>query len=379
MFKASIALVLLAFGALAYGWIAGNDAVLYGSIGASALAGMALLGSHMADRGSSRSAEPKRGRAEKRDRERKVVSDEPLSKASDGGKGRRLGAGGITRQLDLDEDDDLSNLAPPTVRPIVTPPRKRQPKIPEGAAWATRDDFSDEGLDPDYEREQADYEAGFQQEEREEYAAEEAQSTPSYRQGAAAADDFRSRLAAVLGQPGDSAGDDFEEPAPAPAPKPARARRVTQVPAPAAEVAKPPARRGRKKAEPAVAPPEASEGAPAEEGEPEWIRLEDVPRIARATQPGGGFARPDPPQGVTPYRPRRPAVAKPPEPDVPAKAAAPRRRSTTPTSKTTAAKPGAGKTSSAKSSVSRVSPGAPDKPDAEAPKPRRGRPPKPKP
>lgn len=50
MFKASIFLVAAALITLAYGWVSGIDAVLYASIGFSAVAGLALLGATIADR-----------------------------------------------------------------------------------------------------------------------------------------------------------------------------------------------------------------------------------------------------------------------------------------------------------------------------------------
>lgn len=389
MFKASIALVLLAFAALAYGWIAGNDAVLYGSIGASALAGLALVASQRSDH-KAPATERKKDKAEKPARNDK--SEPAAAKAADRGKGRRLPSDEITRQLDLsDDDDDLSSLPQPSVRPVSSPPaRKRQVKIPEAAAWATEDDFADEaGGEPEYEAAQASYEAGFQEED---YPDEAPEATTSYKQGAAAADDFRSRLAAVLGQPGLPSEADFE-PAPAPEPgplKPARTRRAAAV-APVDE-RKPPARRGRRKAEPVTLPeddllevPEAP--APSEEAEPEWIRLEDVPRIARATQPGGGFARPDPPAGPTPYRPKRPAVGKT---AASAGDAAPAGRPrTTTAAKGTAAKGTAAKGTAAKAATPKTAPATPkaarpavtrvSNAGDEAPKPRRGRPPKPKP
>ena len=76
MFKASIALVLMAFAALAYGWVAGNDAVLYGSIGASALAGLALVASQRSDHKAPSTAEPKSKKSEKPSRKEKPA--EPL-------------------------------------------------------------------------------------------------------------------------------------------------------------------------------------------------------------------------------------------------------------------------------------------------------------
>lgn len=50
MFKASIFLVAAALITLAYGWVSGIDAVLYASIGFSAVAGLALLASTISDR-----------------------------------------------------------------------------------------------------------------------------------------------------------------------------------------------------------------------------------------------------------------------------------------------------------------------------------------
>ncbi|HEX2053108.1 MAG TPA: hypothetical protein VHJ78_05190 [Actinomycetota bacterium] len=383
MFKASIALVLLAFGALAYGWIAGNDVILYGSIGASALAGLALAGSHLGDRKSPAGSRADRDEPPARERKSTRRDEEPAPGRSDRRKSRGLDSGDITRQLDLDDEedhDDLSDLArPPSVRPISGPAGRRRPlRVPEGADWASEDPLDEEPLDADYDRDQTVYDSGFQEEESP--AAEQEQASASYRQGAAAADDFRSRLAAVLGQ-----APAPEEPPPPPAPKPARARRATPVEAPAEEPK--PARRGRKKAEPVLPPPEEEPSAERED-EPDWIRLEDVPRIARATQPGGGFARPDTPEVVRPYRPRRPGVPKASaDAEKPARPTQGRRTTSTASGAKTAAaktagtKPGTTSRSSstAKPSVSRVSGATGKPPDPDAPKPRRGRPPKPKP
>lgn len=60
MFKASIFLVAAALITLAYGWVSGIDAVLYASIGFSAVAGLALLASTIADRKKYPREEPRR-------------------------------------------------------------------------------------------------------------------------------------------------------------------------------------------------------------------------------------------------------------------------------------------------------------------------------
>lgn len=60
MFKASIFLVAAALITLAYGWVSGIDAVLYASIAFSAVAGLALLASTIADRKKYPREEPQR-------------------------------------------------------------------------------------------------------------------------------------------------------------------------------------------------------------------------------------------------------------------------------------------------------------------------------
>ena len=398
MFKASIALVLVAFAALAYGWIAGNDTILYGSIGASALAGLALLASQRGDRKARPATATDPEREERPDR----MSREPKGRAALAGDsprqrraGSRLGSADVTRQLDISDDDEEEELErPPAVRKVASPPagRSRGTRAPKGAAWATEDDLDAELEEEDYGLDQAARDSGFQEESDDE---DEEAGEPAARTGqGAAADDFRSRLAAVLGP-----AEAQEEAAPAPRPKPARARRTAPAPTPEADTPKP--RRGRKKA---AAPPEIETEGGATEPEPDWVRIDDVPRISRATQPGGGFARPDAPQGLTPYRPRRPAVS-PESSGEGAKAPATRRKST-PAEKAGATKPRS--TAAKRSTAAGKSPAAgdeaapkrstPSKPavtsvsgttkprtrtpkdrDPDAPPPRRGRPPKPKP
>jgi len=398
LFKASIALVLVAFAALAYGWIAGNDTILYGSIGASALAGLALLASQRRDRKArpatavdpEREERPERPRREPRGRAA-LGEDSPGQRRAAG----RLDSADVTRQLDIsdDDDDDQELERPPAVRKVVSPPagRPRGTRAPKGAAWATEDDLDAELEEEDYDIDQASRGSGFQEEADDEEAGEPAARTGQV----AAADDFRSRLAAVLGP-----AEAQEEAAPAPRPKPARARRTAPAATPEAETPKP--RRGRKKA---AAPPETETEGGATEPEPDWVRIDDVPRISRATQPGGGFARPDAPQGLTPYRPRRPAVSPESSGEGAAKAPAARRksnpadkagatkpRSTAAKRSTAAGKPAAAgdeaapkRSTSSKSAVTSVSgttkprTRTPKDRDPDAPPPRRGRPPKPKP
>ncbi|HEX2180457.1 MAG TPA: hypothetical protein VHL54_13235 [Actinomycetota bacterium] len=380
MFKASIALVLVAFAALAYGWIAGNDTILYASIGASALAGLALLRSSMAEKRSAaeRPAKPARERPEKpakaaKSRERDISSDfPPAVDRRKAGRGR-LGAEELSRQLDTEDETEFFETSEP-VKPF-RPLSERQPprKAPAGAAWAKPDEVAE--FQAEYD--ESSLEAGF---EDQGYLGDAEDQADYSKQSAEAADDFRSRLAAVLGTTG--------EPAPAPQPPPATGRRKTRQVSPPAEDEAPPApRRGRRKSTQPVVEPEPASQEAGEEPEPEWIRIDDVPRIRRATQPGGGFARPELPQGVTPYRPRRPGVPKAEEAE-PEEAPAPTRRRAAPAQRTAAAKskPAATKrtTASVKPAVTRVSgtgtrSRTPKEVDPDAPKPRRGRPPKPKP
>ncbi len=368
MFKASIALVLIAFGALAYGWLSNDDTILYASIGASILAGLFLLRATLADRKAGYAPEPKAPRPERparEPRERKPKKGEAAPARQRRGSGR-LDSDEPTRQMDVATDDDsdeepLSSLRPQRGR------RGRLPDAPAGAAWAeaeqgyddTEFEEEDQGMGP------PSYDADYGDEEYDDdYAAPAAQA-----QGAAA-DDFRSRLAAVLGSAGE------EAPPPPPAPVPPRARRVTPV-TPEIDEAPPvaPKRRGRRKPEPLIEPEAEYEDA-SEESEPEWVRIEDVPNIPK----------PAPTDEMIHYRPRRPAVAAAPEEDEPVEPEeppAPRRRSTASEVRPVGAKrPPAPRSSG----VTRVSPAekttrarAAKPQDPDAPPPRRGRPPRPKP
>ena len=413
MFKASIALVLIAFAALAYGWVADNDAILYGSIGASILAGLLLLRATMADR----KAYPQPGRAERPERpareprEPKASSKSeadyppPGSRSRRGGKGRP-DSGEMTRQLGIPGDaEDFLGADSEEATPFRPQSRRRErlPSVPEGAAWAGRDE------DDDYQ------EAGGEFGDRAggpssagELDQDESQPAAASPGGASPADDFRSRLAAVLGSTGEEIPppsapaqrtrraaprpvplDDDEDDDEAPAAAAQRTRRTAPRTTPEAETQpEAPKRRGRKKAsEPVLAAePEPGEG---EDGDgPEWVRVEDGPQASRVIQPGGGFARPDVPEEITHYRPRRPAVASTspePEPE-PAKAPAPRKRRSPDEPAVSKVRSAGAKPASRQSSgLTRVSPAektrskaAKDR-DPDAPPPRRGRPPKPKP
>lgn len=371
MFKASIALVLIAFGALAYGWLSNDDTILYASIGASILAGLFLLRATLADRKAGYAPEPKAPRPERparEPRERKPRKGEAAPAARQ--RRGRLDSE-LTRQMDVATDDDFEDEEPfSSLRP-QTGRRDRLPAAPAGAAWAEAEQGYD---DTEFEEEDRgmgppSYDADYGDEEYDDdYAAPAAQAR------GAAADDFRSRLAAVLGSAGE------EAPPPLPAPAPPRARRVTAV-APEIDEAPPvaPKRRGRRKPEPLVEPepePEPEYPDASAEEDPEWVRIEDVPNISR----------PAPTDEMIHYRPRRPAVVSAPkeeEQDEPDEPPAPRRRSAASEVRPVGAKrPPAPRSSG----VTRVSPAekttrarAAKPKDPDAPPPRKGRPPRPKP
>jgi hypothetical protein len=383
LFKASIILVLLAFGALAYGWVENNDTILYGSIGASALAGLALLVATRAEKKAGY-AEPKSRpeRAERPPREPR----ERRSKAEDGARatsrkrrGSALDSGELTRQLEMPSDDDEDEVPLESLRPRGA--RARPPKAPAGAVWATESD--DEFEEEDLGQGPPSYDADFPEED--EY------SKPAAAQGAAAADDFRSRLAAVLGTTGEQEG----APAPAQA-APPRARRVTPVPidepeeydAPAFPPVAAPKRRGRRKPDSYLPPEPEVEPEESEEAEPEWIRIEDVPRIS---EPEGAIAKPAPTDEMIHYRPRRPTIAAAPaepdpEPDEePAPPPTRRRKAPAPAGESSVRpvslkrQAPAERTAVTRVSGTRPKARSPKEQDPDAPPPRRGRPPKQRP
>ncbi|MEX0790846.1 MAG: hypothetical protein WD178_08745 [Actinomycetota bacterium] len=405
MFKASIALVLLAFGALAYGWVANNDVILYGSIAASILAGLFLLRATLADRKAgypepSRPARPERPAREPRERKpKKSEEDYPSETTRQRRKGGgRSDPGEMTSQMDVSADaGDFLGAESEQATPFRPQSRRRErlPAVPEGAAWAdAREDYDD----TDFEEE--DRTAGLPSYDVE--YDEEQDYPPAPVEGAAAADDFRSRLAAVLGSTGEEAPppagparrarradprpvpledeeDDDEE---APAAAAQRTRRANPRPVPVEVPPPAPKRRGRKKAsEPVV----STEPEPEPTEDPEWVRIDEPPPVTRVTQPGGGFARPDVSEEVTHYRPRRPAVAAtPPEPEggKPAKPPASRRRRPAAATESNVRSVDPDQSSRRSSGLTRVSPAEKTRSKQkgpDAPPPRRGRPPKPKP
>ncbi|CAN5832857.1 hypothetical protein BH23ACT12_BH23ACT12_09460 [soil metagenome] len=406
MFKASIALVLIAFAALAYGWVANNDAMLYGSIGASILAGLLLLRATLADRKAgypetSKPARPERPARAPRERKpsKRAEADYPPASSRSRRGGSLLDADEMTRELDTSAGtDDFLDAGAEPAAPFRPQSRRRErlPAVPQGAAWAGAED-EDEFDDTDFDEEDPGAVPPNDYDERAAPAEE----------GAAAADDFRSRLAAVLGSAGEEAPPvppaqrvrraapkpvplEDEEDDEAPAAAAQRRRRPAPRPVPAEEpppVA--PKRRGRKRASESVVPAEPQTQESDSTEEPEWVPIDDVPRISRVTQPGGGFARPDVSEEITHYRPRRPAVAATPsEPgtEEPAKTAAPRRRRQPATgSESKIRSVGSKPASSQTSGLTRVSPAektrakAAKEREPDAPPPRRGRPPKSKP
>lgn len=372
MFKASIVLVLIAFGALAYGWLSNDDTILYASIGASILAGLFLLKATMADRKAGYAPQPRPASPEREPRERKPRKAEARPAASRQRRGGGPDSGEMTRQMVMpsagDEDDEPGDDEPlSSLRPQRA--RRDLPSAPAGAAWAE----AEQGYD-DTEFEEEDRGMGPPSYDADDEYEDDGYAEPAAQAQGSAADDFRSRLAAVLGSTGE------EPPLPAPAAAPPRARRAAPV-APEPEHTAPaaPKRRGRKKAEPLVEPePEPEyDGGPEEEAEPEWVRIEDEPQAPH----------PAPTDEMIHYRPRRPAVAAIPEEeqeakDEPAGAPAPRRRSAASEVRPAAAKRPAAPRSSG---VTRVSPAekttrsrAAKPKDPDAPPPRKGRPPRPK-
>lgn len=408
MFKASIALVLIAFAALAYGWVADNDAILYGSIGASILAGLLLLRATLADRKAY--AEPERPDRERREPKPSRKSEADYSPA--GSRSRRTGKGRVdselTREVDVSADaDDFLGADSEQATPFRPQSRRRErlPSAPEGAAWAgggedDEDDDYDEAGDAveDHRAGRSSYAGGFDQDQEHPATA-----------GTSPADDFRSRLAAVLGSTGEESppqpapaqkvnraapkpvplDDDEDEDNEAPAAAAQRTRRSAPRPAPEAEPQPAaPKRRGRRKASESVIPVEPESEVDEPTDDPEWVHIDDVPQTSQVIQPGGGFARPDVPEEITHYRPRRPAVAStPPGPEAKAPAKAPASRKKRPPDAAAESKVrsvGPKPASRQSSGLTRVSPAEKTRSKAakdrnpDAP-PRRGRPPKPKP
>lgn len=221
MFKASIFLVAAALITLAYGWVSGIDAVLYASIGFSAVAGLALLASTVADRRKYPRPEarpeaseevrpmPAEPRAPRRERRRTGSAPRPRAGEVYGGPtraplGERSGPG-----PGYGEEAGVERREPPFPRPETM---IRWSEEEEGGQ-----DHRQEPIDPE--------------------------STPG-------AGDFRSRLAAALSDP------DRE---------PASRSRPPDRPAPRLTAA-----------------PQAGQPRPrAEEPEQDWIPIDDLPGMAQ--------------------------------------------------------------------------------------------------
>jgi hypothetical protein len=291
LFKASIGLVVLAFITLAYGWVKGIDFLLYGSIAFSALAGVALLRSTLIERRKH----PELSRRGRRRRdfedtgEQKVVLREKDRKSL---AELRMELSGLKGDIDAADREELYGAS------------KRAPLRPFGESPADEE----EGFE---EVRRVPYDQGPPAARRVRRPEQPPARPPAQARPAAESDDFRSRLSAVLGEvpagQSEAEAGEFREP------RPSRPR--PQAPEPDFED---------------------------DEIGSDWIRIEDVPRISRATREGGGYARPEPPplqppkrrtspagtsRGTAPARPdpgaparRRTAGAK----DAPAKPRAPR-------------------------------------------------------
>lgn len=280
MFKASIGLVVLAFITLAYGWIRGIDILLYGSIAFSALAGVALLRSTLIERRKHPERSRRTGRRDFEDTgEQKVVLREKDRKSL---AELRMELSGLKGDINAADREELYGTT------------KRAPLRPFGESSADEED-------------------GFEEVRR---VPHDQGSAPPRRvrrpeqppaRSPAQTDDFRSRLSAVLGEGG--------VPAEAPGP-PHREGRPSR---PRPQAPRPEHQQPR---------PEAFEDD--EEIGTDWIRIEDVPRISRATREGGGYARPEPPPLQPPKR-RTPPAAGATRKSAPARSesATPARRRTT--------------------------------------------------
>ena len=260
---------MLAFITLAYGWVRGIDILLYGSIAFSALAGVALLRATLLER-------RKHPELSRRGRRRAYEDDDDGQKVVLREKDRkslaelRMELSGLKGQIETADRDELYG-AP-----------KRSPLRP----------FSDPSDDFDILEETN--------------PERHARSRPAQQPARAPAqnDDFRSRLSAVLGEgqaPSGTSRAEADEPH-YPQGRPSRPRAQQPRPEPFFE--------------------------DDDEIGTDWIRIEDVPRISRATREGGGYARPEmPPMQASRRRtPGGPASPRKAAPAGPESAGAPRRR-----------------------------------------------------
>lgn len=295
MFKASIALVIFAFGALIYGWVQGIDSLLYGSIAFSALAGVFLLRSTLVERRKFASAGMTAKNQDMRpdaamDQDRGLRDPVRASLAELSSHPRSEPAYQDPYRRTRAPIKPFGDSAPPVHQDDFGPDVEGDDLIQRTLNWvdASSEDEFDEYDEP--ERPQV---APRRRAETRPQPARRAEARPP----ALPTNDFRARLASVL-------GDEPGYPPPPPQPVEYLDDRGEDVQA-------------------------------------DWIRIEDVPRISRATQKEGGYARPElaavqPPRrrtatAGTPAKPaavRRPAPKAEPAParrrTAPPKAAAPK-------------------------------------------------------
>lgn len=342
-------MVILAFAALAYGWVQGIDPLLYGSIALSGLAGVALLRSTMVDRRkltASRQARRMGGGDSDFDGPGAALRGGPL-RSSDRKSLAELGSSKARGQAAQAESNESFHRPRTPIRPFGD-------TGPQASVFMESEHHDEFG--PDVE--------GVDLVERTLSWVESSSATagpevpagpqaPRPRTAPSPADDFRARLASVLGD---------SRAAPPPGPRPAPQSLPVQD--------RPPTTR-RTAAKPAGSVRRAETK---DEIETDWIRIEDVPRIARATQAAGGYARPDL-APVQPPRRRTEPARRSTKPAAPIKPAAAKRRTASPKA---AAKPPASKSASPKS---RTGPAAAAprvvKPGAQEESPPRTRRPKP--
>lgn len=268
MFRASIALVVVAFASLIYGWVQGIDALLYGSIASSALAGIALLRSTLVER--KKMAEAARARAELRGRSVDSTLLEPGGSRFPAQKAGSTPAGAPPARKSLAElQEEATRAAGPGEEFLQ---RRRQRINPFGnvPAEQPQDEFGPGVVGDDLlERTLSWVDASFEQEQEPAPPAKKRSlrkpAGPRRKPAVAQEENFAARLASLLGEDSPQSADE----------------------------------------QPGLPPPTSASEADPEIGT-DWIRIDDVPAISRATQSGGGYARPEVP-AVKPPRRRAPA------------------------------------------------------------------------
>jgi hypothetical protein len=311
LFKASIALVVFAFATLAYGWVRGNDLLLYGSIVFSALAGLALMRATVEERRRHPELTRKgRKAAQMRDRDRKSLAE--LRTELSGLKGEISAAGGegsASRRKPLKPFGDTARTDEVEAGRAL---RERSPLAGEEERRAARERSVLPGEEEVPVRRVAarersvlpsDEEVPVRRLARERsvlpgqeevpmrrpardraVSLEQRVRRPESRQpsGPADTDDFRSRLSAVLGEGGAPPASRDLEPDVTPRPRPA-----SRLP--------------------------DSELEDDEIGS-DWIRIDDLPRLRRPGPRAGGSAAASGPASPAKRRPapatKRPAAAK---------------------------------------------------------------------